>query len=1709
MTFFQWPTWTKSKSQTISSRRSRRARPHVEILEDRLLLSTFTVLNTNDSGPGSLRQAILDANSNLNAGGPDVIAFNIAGGGPQSIALQSALPNITDPVVLDGTTEPGFNALSPQPMIQLNGLYAGGGVAGLTLTGNNNVVRGLAIDRFNGPGILILGNGNQVQDNYVGLDLSGSVAEGNGGIGIDITNGASNNLIGGSSAGQGNVVSANGSDGIQITGPSTGYNVVQGNFVGTNASGTAALGNALSGVAMFNDTGNNVVGGAAGANLGGRLAGAGNLISGNASDGVFLGNYGSGGAFNNQVQDNYIGTDVTGTIALGNLDVGVKLQDGASNNLIGGTSAGMGNVVAASSSDGIQITGSSTDDNVVQGNFVGTNVTGTAALGNGFAGVALFNAAQYNLIGGTVGANIGGRLSGAGNLISGNGTDGVFLGNFGSGGAEQNQVQGNYIGTDVNGTAALGNGAQGVEFNSAFDNLIGGATAAAGNVIAASGQNGVLAQISSNGNVVQGNLIGTSVTGAALGNTDAGVSAVTNSDNDQLLGNTIDANTAGVSLDASISGWLIQGNVIANNGYSASPGNSGVIIAGGQGNGVRGNDIYGNAFLGIDLGNDGVTLNNSEGHSGPNNFQNFPVLTSVSTQNGSATVQGILTSTPNTAFTLDFFANSTYGLGGFGQGQTYLGSTTVTTDASGNANFSFTAALVPGETVLTATATDPNNNTSEFSHGLSLLNAPGLPVQATEGIAFTAPVATFTDSDGDPASNFTAVINWGDNQSSAGTITANGNGSFTVSGTHTYANEGTYPITVAIGDTDGASANTSSTATVADAPLSAAAVNISATEDTAFSGSVATFTYGNLNAAATVFTAVINWGDGTSSAGSISGSNGSFSVTGSHTYAAAGSFPVSVAINDGGGSTTGANDTAVVADAPLTATGAAVSATQAAGFSATVATFTYGNPNAPAATFSATINWGDGNTSAGSISASGHGVFSVAGAHNYANEGSFPITVTITDTNGSTIVVESSVQVADAPISATATTITATAGISFTGVVAIFTDGNPNATAAQFSATINWNDGTTSAGIVTATSSGFSVTGTHTFAAVGSYVVLVGISDAGGGSSNAGTSAQVADAPLAAAGAAVSATQAASFSATVATFTYGNPNASAAAFSATISWGDGTSSTGSISGSNGSFSVGGTHSYATQGSFTVTTTITDANDSTVVAKSSAQVADAPISATATTITATAGSSFTGVVATFTDGNPNATAAQFSATINWNDGTTSAGSISATSKGFSVTGTHTYAAKGTYPVLVAIRDAGSSTANASSSAQVADAPLTANGTAVTATSGNSFTAGVATFTYGNPNATTATFSATISWGDGTSSTGSISGSNGSFGVTGTHTYTAAGSFSVLVTITDVSGSTVKASATATVASAARLTATGLALDPTAGTPFSATVASFTDTNSNSQFTATIHWGDGTSSTGQVQSSGHGVFTVLGGHTYAAAGSYAVTVNIADNSGNTATAHSTAVVVALGKDIQRGQTATASFWYSDSGQALIKSFNGSPNATALSAWLATNFSNLFGAGAGADNLTGKTNTQVATFFRKLADTDDRQLEKRALTTALNVYATTQSLGGTSGAAYGFTVSADGLGAASINVGQDGAAFGVSNKTLLNVYQVLKAADAQAVNGVLFGSNQKLRDEAEQLFGSINHAGVQTKIINSIINSVISLLEQLLGSNSHGLS
>ncbi len=201
---------------------------------------------------------------------------------------------------------------------------------------------------------------------------------------------------------------------------------------------------------------------------------------------------------------------------------------------------------------------------------------------------------------------------------------------------------------------------------------------------------------------------------------------------------------------------------------------------------------------------------------------------------------------------------------------------------------------------------------------------------------------------------------------------------------------------------------------MADAPLTAAGVAASATEGTSFSGIVATFTDANPSGTAADFAATITWGDGQTSAGTVTANpTGGFVVSGAHTYAEEGSYAVAVSILDQGGAAVAASTTAVVADAPLDATGLTLSAAEANAFHGSVATFTDANPNATAAEFAATILWGDGATSAGTITANADGSFAVSGDHTYTEAGCYPVTVTVLDQGGSAAAAYGVAQVTD------------------------------------------------------------------------------------------------------------------------------------------------------------------------------------------------------------------------------------------------------------------------------------------------------------------------------------------------------------------------------------------------------------------------------------------------------------------------------------------------------------------------------------------------------------------------------------------------------------------------------------------------------------------------------------------------------------------------
>ena len=489
--------------------------------------------------------------------GLNTIAFNIPAAGVQTITPLSALPMITDPVIIDGTTQPGF---AGSPLIELNGASAGTVLAGLQITAGGSTVKALVINGFSvsgfAAGILIFGGGgNTIQGCYIGTNAAGSASLGNN-IGIGISASASN-IIGGTTAAERNIISGNTSGGLSISSSGATNNVVKGNFIGTNVSGTSPIGNGGHGVELALTASNNLIGGTTAAER--------NIISGNSEGVIFI-----SGAANNQVKGNFIGTDITGTLDLGNSGDGIRIDAGGlSNNLIGGTNPAERNIISGNNGFGVRI--AAVTDNQVKGNFIGTDVTGTLDLGNTQGGVVLANGANNNQIGGAVAAER--------NIISGNNGDGVAIQSNSTG----NQVKGNFIGTDVTGTLDLGNTGDGVEINAVTSNFIGN------------------------------NQIGGTAPGEA---------------------NSIAFNVRGVF-------------VTATTGATS-------------GNPIRGNSIFSNDNLGIDLAPTGVTPNDAgDGDAGPNNLQNFPSIVSANSDGASIVIQASLSSTPNTFFNVDFYSSPT------------------------------------------------------------------------------------------------------------------------------------------------------------------------------------------------------------------------------------------------------------------------------------------------------------------------------------------------------------------------------------------------------------------------------------------------------------------------------------------------------------------------------------------------------------------------------------------------------------------------------------------------------------------------------------------------------------------------------------------------------------------------------------------------------------------------------------------------------------------------------------------------------------------------------------------------------------------------------------------------------------------------------------------------------------------------------------------
>ena len=687
----------------------------------------FTVTNTSDAiitagtevtGPaGSLRAAIYNAN---NATGPAEVDFDIPTSDPgynsatgtfliQPLSEAApgafndfALPPINQTITIDGYTQPGASPNTSSTtdnakiLIEIDGTMATtpGGAGLVPFDDTGSTYRGLDFTGWTNPdiesgpsgetasgaeGMEANGVGDYIEGNFFGTDPTGTLAisaktSSNYGnrIGIFADNGPGfgnmegGNIIGGTTPQARNILSNNTAGGVLFL--STALEAhLEGNFIGLDASGAKALGNIDDGAGSNGAT----------ITLGGTLPGDGNVISSNGTDIDFNDLTNGGQASDSIAQGNLIGTDATGTlsVSLGN-GVGASILSGPTDETFGGTTPAARNVISGNLY-GVYIFNYTTG-NIVQGNFIGTDVTGTKAIGNALQG--FYQGATDSTQVPAIYTALGGSVAGAGNVISGNTLDGVSISGTAPGGPyDTNQgstILGNYIGTDVTGTKALGNGATGISLlTAASSNVIGGTEPGSGNIIAFNKSHGIL--------------IDSASSGAGNGN------------------NTI-------------------GNTILSNG------GAGVRINSGADNLISQNSIYQNAALGIDLGTAGPNANTScnSTNTGANNSQNAPVLTAgtgtafftatatdpngntsefsnavASTSGNVFDLLGNFNSTPSTAYTIEFFSSPTGDPSGFGQGLTYLGSTQVTTGA--DCSIAVNTPLNPDDADMSITLSNP------------------------------------------------------------------------------------------------------------------------------------------------------------------------------------------------------------------------------------------------------------------------------------------------------------------------------------------------------------------------------------------------------------------------------------------------------------------------------------------------------------------------------------------------------------------------------------------------------------------------------------------------------------------------------------------------------------------------------------------------------------------------------------------------------------------------------------------------------------------------------------------------------------------------------------------------------------------------------------------------------------------------------------------
>lgn len=584
-------------------------------------------------------------------------------------------------------------------------------------------------------------DGNRIEGNYIGLNPSGTAAIPNGWAGVEFFGGVKSNIVGGNNPGARNIISGNTLQGVLLSGSGTVGNLIQGNLIGVNATGSAALSNGWAGVELFGGVQNTLIGGAE--------PGAGNTVSGNGLQGIVI----SGDNTTTiTIQGNLIGSDPSGTVAISNRFSGVDIFGGVKGTLIGGATVASRNIISGNGGAGVSISGFGSENTKVQGNFVGVDSSGLVALPNGFSGVSLFNGAKSNLIGGVI--------PGMRNIVSGNASSGVTLSESGT---SQNRVEGNFIGLDAAGTAAISNAFSGVAiFGGAQANVIGGGVGAR-NFISGNGNSGIaVTDPGTDGNWIQGNTVGLDgANSAAIPNRFTGVVLFGGAQSNQIGGLT-----------------LGSGNIIASNL------SGGVLLFDGvtTNNSIRGNSIFGNSVLGIDL------------FGGANRSLSPPTLTAaVLTTN--LVIFGSLSLAASTTVHLDFYANPAPL--GSAQGKTFIGTRDISSGSGGTTDFSFGLnSIVPAGRILTGTVTDSAGNTSPLSPGVTVVATSsvndGIPDAwraaffGGNGTTTNSQSCAMCDPDGDGADNLGEFL--------AGTNPTNSPSRFVVASTITNGFGGTVSL---------------------------------------------------------------------------------------------------------------------------------------------------------------------------------------------------------------------------------------------------------------------------------------------------------------------------------------------------------------------------------------------------------------------------------------------------------------------------------------------------------------------------------------------------------------------------------------------------------------------------------------------------------------------------------------------------------------------------------------------------------------------------------------------------------------------------------------------------------------------------------------------------------------------------------------------------